>query len=426
MPETSSTGDVSTPATRGRRIPILDDKKAEETIGESSTFQQELHTTQVTKPSLGNLGFTDANGKLHDAETGQFTPTNLAIDMSKTQAQTYESMSTDDLVTQLAGALEHNDRTMTIDVQDELMERVIAMDGASDEVKEQTLLDLYAKAEERSRGASDNPENYINDPTPTEPSATTAIAAVPVGVVVDRPQFVTAENTSTPDEVELPVVSEVVSATTETNASNPENAVDTTELLLLEKNPALNSEAEVEAEQNKSIDQLQKRIDRLRDQVQEVLVQQIARLDSVQKEYEQLKSAKANNLEKSVEVEMEKKEVDVEPTDEILAGSETAEVSRDSFQEAIKNFAEAKIAAEGMFAGEEKRASFEAARAALEVARKARAQAVVLNALTELSKTIDDAMLAERARRSPQLTKINNWLKKHPNLVNNRGRLLWQ
>ena len=170
--------------------------------------------------------------------------------------------------------------------------------------------------------------------------------------------------------------------------------------------------------------------------------------------------------------------------------------SRIAYYEASSNYAKAKIAAEGMFAGAEKKAAFETAGAALKEAREkwlnaeadlvrsadrmgenlqainnqerteaqgildtllktkedagddydggleaqiaaqqanlariddydsliaghiasreARIQAFAVGELTELSKRVDDEMLAERTRRHPKLTKINNWLQKHP------------
>ena len=529
-----------------RQIPILDDKAAMDTFGgDMATSQQELQTARDMDAFLSGRDYTDARGKLHDSETGQFKPFDQANVKPESQTQTYESMSTDDLVTKLAGALEHNDRTMTIDVQDELMERVIAMSGASDDLKERLLTNLYAKAEERSRSTSDNPEDFTNDAAPTEPAPTAEAVAPAVDTVIDqRPAETMGATNTTAATVETPA-NETVQPITEAEPLNSEDTTQNPEQPTAESNAT--SESEIDptdpmhpgysglasagsnpegpegtggpegpegpegpggpedegnpedggedggtAERNRNLDELQQSLDRIREML-EGIPQLTAELERIQQELDRLRNGETEESGP----EEEEEEEEVEPTDEMLATPEAiAELSRRNYYDAINNYAVAKIAAEGMFAGGEKKAAFEAAGAALKEAREqwlsseanlvrsadrigedlqvinnqeraeaqgildtllkekedagddydgsleaqiaeqqanlvkitaydgliaehiasreARLQEFATNELTELSKRVDDTMLAERTRRHPKLTKINNWLQKHP------------
>jgi hypothetical protein len=521
-----------------RQIPILDDKAAMDTFGGDAASQQELQTARDMDAFLSGRDYTDARGKLHDAETGQFKPLDQANVKPETQTQTYESMSTDDLVTKLAGALEHNDRTMTIDVQDELMERVIAMSGASDDLKERLLTDLYRKAEERSRSTTGNTEDFTNDAAPNEPTPAPEVAPPVVDMVADLPPAETMEATDTTvasstDEVVQPVTEAGLSSEEDTTqnpetpasedtatsepeidptdpmhpgysvlasaGSNPEapegpGGAGGSESPEGESNPEDGGEDEGTEERTRNLDELQQSVDRIREML-EGIPQLTTELERIQQEIDRLRNGESE--ESSPEDEENEEEAEVEPTDEMLATPEAlAELSRRSYREAINNYAIAKIAAEGMLAGAEKKAAFEAAGAALKEAREqwlsaetglirsadqigenlqvinnqeraeaqgildtllqekedagdeydgnldadiaeqqtvlanitaydaliadhinsreARIQEFATTELTELSKNVDDAMLAERTRRHPKLTKINNWLQKHP------------
>ncbi len=447
-----------------RQIPVLEDNVATATFGgDQASAQQELKTAQDMKTYLEGRDYTDAKGKLHDAVTGAFKSMNDANARPESQTQTYESMTSDQLISKLADSLEHGDRTTSIDVQDALMEKVIAMSGATDDVKER-LLDSYIKrAEAQVASTSDNPADFKNDSAPTEPT-TPEVEPTDPEDAGDSPESPAPEDSPAGEEA---------TPTPEVEPTNPEDTGDS---------PEDTGETEGTSERDKALDQLREDIDKLK-----------AELDRLQEEWDRLKNGESGESGE----EEEEEEEEVEPTEEMAKSPEAAAAeSRIAYYEASSNYAKAKIAAEVMFAGAEKKAAFETAGVALKEAREkwlsaeadlvrsadrmgenlqainnqerteaqgildtllkakedagddydggleaqiaaqqanlariddydsliaehissreARIQAFAVGELTELSKRVDDEMLAERTRRHPKLTKINNWLQKHP------------
>ena len=470
-----------------RQIPVLEDRAATAAFGgDQASAQQELQTAQDMKTYLEGRDYTDAKGKLHDAETGAFKSMNDANARPESQTQTYESMTSDQLISKLADSLEHGDRTTSIDVQDALMEKVIAMSGATDDVKER-LLDSYIKrAEAQVASTSDNPADFTNDAAPTEPTPAEGEPTPPTEVELttpedtgDSPESPTPEENPTGEEPTPPAEGEPTPPT-EVEPTPEENTGDS---------PEDTGEIEETSERDKSLDELGENIDKMKQSIEGLL----AELDRMQQELDRLSSGETDESGP----EEEEEEEEVEPTEEMAKSPEaSAAESRFAYYEASSNYAKAKIAAEGMFAGAEKKAAFETAGVALKEAREkwlsaeadlvrsadrigedlqvinnqerteaqgildtllktkedagddydggleaqiaaqqanlariddydsliaehissreARIQAFAVGELTELSKRVDDEMLAERTRRHPKLTKINNWLQKHP------------
>ena len=436
-----------------RQIPVLEDNVATAAFGgDQASAQQELKTAQDMKTYLESRDFTDANGKLHDAETGAFKSMNDANTRPESQTQTYESMDVmkdGGLLDKWAEAMDHNDKTTSINIQDELYRRILAEPNLSDDRKEQILQSYQTMAEGRRNNASDNPADFANDAAPTEPTSTEA-------------------EPTPPTEVE------------------PTNQEDTGE------SPEDTGEAEETTERDKSLDELREDIDKLRQSIEGLPDKQaiLAELDRLQNDLDRLKNGESGTEE-------EEEEEEVEPTEEMAKTPEAAAgEARFAYYDAISDYAKAKIAAEGMFAGAEKKAAFETAGEALKEAREkwlnaeadsirsadekgenlqfinnqerteaqgildtllqrkeeagddydggleasiafhqanlaqldsydtliaehiasreAGIQEFAVRELTELNKRVDDEMLAERTRRHPKLAKINNWLQKHP------------
>jgi hypothetical protein len=473
-----------------RQIPVLEDRAATAAFGgDQASAQQELQTAQDMKTYLEGRDYTDAKGKLHDAETGAFKSMNDANARPESQTQTYESMDVmkeGGLLDKWAEAMDHNDKTTSIDIQEELYRRILAEPNLSDDRKEQIILSYESMAEGRRNKASDNPADFTNDAAPTEPTPAEGEPTTPTEVEPTNPEDTgdESESPTTEDsptgEAPTPPAEGEPTTPTEVEPTTPEDTGDS---------PEDTGEIEETSERDKSLDELGENIDKIKQSIEGLL----AELDRMQQELDRLRNGETDESGP----EEEEEEEEVEPTEEMAKSPEAAAAeSRIAYYEASSNYAKAKIAAEGMFAGAEKKEAFETAGVALKEAREkwlsaeadlvrsadrmgenlqainnqerteaqgildtllkakedagddydggleaqiaaqqanlariddydsliaehiasreARIQAFAVGELTELSKRVDDEMLAERTRRHPKLTKINNWLQKHP------------
>jgi len=357
-----------------RQIPVLEDNVATAAFGgDQASAQQELKTAQDMKTYLESRDFTDANGKLHDAETGAFKSMNDANTRPESQTQTYESMDVmkdGGLLDKWAEAMDHNDKTTSINIQDELYRRILAEPNLSDDRKEQILQSYQTMAEGRRNNASDNPADFANDAAPTEPTPTEAEPTPPTEVEPTNPDaeeyefkepdaagydYVppttedspTGEEPTPPTEVEPTPPTEVEPTTPEDTGESPEDT----------------GEAEETSERDKSLDELREDIDKLRQSIEGLL----AELDRIQQELDRLRNGETDESGP----EEEEEEEEVEPTEEMARTPEAAAgEARFAYYDAISDYAKAKIAAEGMFAGAEKKAAFETAGEALKEARE--------------------------------------------------------
>jgi hypothetical protein len=285
----------------------------------------------------------------------------------------------------------------------------------------------------------------------------------------------------------------LTSTEVETESSENESITTPSET---SENPGDSAELDT-SERERMLDALQERLDQVTNMVEDLPLSQIKeQLEQIQSDLNLLKPGGTGEVENKTEDE-DTEEDAAEPTEEMTKTPEAiAGNARIAYYEAIDEYAKAKIAAEYLTAGPEKKAAFEAAGEMLKstreawlnaqaelvrnadrigedlqlindqerveaqgildallknkedsgddydgsleaeiavqqanlarianydsliaehiASREARLQEFAVNELTELSKKVDDEMLAERTRRHPRLTKINNWLQKHP------------
>ena len=476
-----------------RQIPVLEDRVATDTFGgDLDSSRQELQTAQDMKTYLDGRDYTDTKGKLHDAETGQFKAAGLANEKPETETQGYETMSVMDkggLLDKWADAANRGDKTMSIDIEDELVRRLDAEPSLSEDRKEQ-IFSTYTSMMESRRAT--NSENAVN----AEPSSPEKASAdkVPSENALDTPaiDFPPTENgepTNPEDSGDGPRESLPGTSPIDEEPGTPADVVPTPPAEVEPTNPEDSGETDETSERNKALDQLRENIEKLKQSIEGLPDKQVVldELAKIQDEWERLKNGESEDVDKE----------EVEPTEEMIKSPEAiAGEARIAYYEASNEYARAKIAAEGMFAGGEKKAAFETAGVALKEAREkwlsaeadlvrsadrigedlqlindqerseaqgildtllktkedsgddydgsleaqiaaqqanlakidsydaqikeyianreAQIQEFAVSELTELSKRVDDEMLAERTRRHPKLTKINNWLQKHP------------
>ncbi len=400
--------------------------------------------------------YIDARGKQHNSETGQFTIAGHGDTRFEPEVQPHElieQMKEDELINKWAEALNQGDRVTSINIEDEIFRRVVDSPNLSDERKEQILKSYQSMAESRRLKISDNPTDFINDSTPTEPLQPEAVA-VTAEKMFDIPAETASETMGIGVDQVSPEVKEENQAETTTLVEKAAEADPTTEsktersfpapyseLAYASSEPKTDTPVEVDStksknivdaseniddakktpERDKTVDELQQSVDRIRGMINGLRVHELnAELDKIQQELEHLKNTKTNEKDKKVN-----------PIGELNTTPETSsQEERLAYLDSINNYAKAKIDAEALFAGGEKRAALETAREALTEAREKwliseinlvrdanrtpeDLQEFALSVLTEMSKKVDAMMLAERTERHQHLGIVTSWLEKN-------------
>ena len=346
--------------------------------------EEELREHQDMLDYLKGRDYQDKNGQIHDAKTGRFKregDANKSKDDYGNETKSYSEMSLEDLVDKWAQAEINDDKTMSGDVQDEILERLEKGQGFSEDHKARLIDTVHKQMLDRKKQI----QSQAVDPDIRSSEVT-------ITVDPDMPESHISQTDDNPETKRNDEDRELPSPNPETDG-NPETKSNEEDGGLPSPNPETDDNPETK--RNKEDGGLP-----------------LGLYAS-----DQCLTEQAKNRYKEVALRYAQAKLKAERMLATSKDQQELEASGNALAIAFNDFMgeNEKLAGSIPVNGPEEDGSEgttvddESTKQEQENLKKvARVQAI-----TELHKSVEDAISAERIKRHPKLASINNWLMKH-------------